>query len=92
MEVALGVGLHEELVELVGDAAAVLDGGHHVAHGLPGRAGRALGVHLQQVVLQRPRLNCTSIQAPPCQVALIRAAKSATGKILVAIAAPSLAK
>ena len=63
VEVALGIGLHEELVKLIGDAAAVLDGGHHVAHGLPGGAGCALRVHLQQVVLQRARTPAGTTQS-----------------------------
>lgn len=52
LEVFLGVGVHEELVEFVSDAAAVLDGRHHVPHRLPRRRTRALRLHLQQVILR----------------------------------------
>ena len=52
LEVFLGVGVHEELVKFVGDAAAVLDGRHHVSHRLPSGCARALRLHLQQVILR----------------------------------------
>jgi len=68
VEVALGVRLHEQLVELVGDAAAVLDGRDHVAHRLPGRPRRALGVHLQQVVLRAAARSATACRAPSLRV------------------------
>ena len=52
VEVLLRKRVHQQLVEAVGDAAAVLDLADHVAHRLPRRLARLLRVHLHQVVLQ----------------------------------------
>ena len=46
------IGDEKQLVEVVCDAATILDLCHHVPHSLPGGACSFLGIHLQKVVLQ----------------------------------------
>mmetsp|Transcript_14309 Transcript_14309/g.34769 ORF Transcript_14309/g.34769 Transcript_14309/m.34769 type:complete len:690 (-) Transcript_14309:4721-6790(-) len=61
IEVLGGVRVHEQLVEGVGDAPAVLNGGDHVRHRSPRRGGELLGVHLHEVVLQKLHA-CTEVR------------------------------
>ena len=46
LEELVGVGVHQQLVEIVGDAAAILYLRHHVTHSLPRRLARLLRLHL----------------------------------------------
>lgn len=51
MEVFLCICIHEQLVKVICDPAAILDGTDHVPHSLPGRLCSLLCIHLQQVIL-----------------------------------------
>lgn len=53
MEVFGGKGTHEKGIKVVSDAAAVLDLGDHVPHGVPGGSRRSPGLHLHQMILQQ---------------------------------------
>ena len=69
LEVLFGVGVHEELVKFVSDAAAVLNGRHHVAYCLPCWSASSLRIHLQQMVLQDtpPKSSVEAVLLPePC--------------------------
>ena len=53
VEVLLSIGVHQQLIKVICDAATILDLTDHVAHSLPGWPGCLLGIHLQQMILQK---------------------------------------
>lgn len=52
VEVLLSVGVHQQLIKVICDAATILDLTDHVAHSLPGWPSSFLGVHFQQMILE----------------------------------------
>lgn len=51
VEESLGIRIHELLVQVICDSAAILDLGNHVPHSLPSGLTRFPSLHVNEVIL-----------------------------------------